>query len=398
MIGRVGVVGAALLLAGPAGAQQELPRRPAPRGASLDTTVKRLVEELEANRARERVLARQLDSLRAMTVRGTPAAAWAADSTGTRRLLVQLRDVGRGIFRTQAQLMALCARASGGAPGWIGITFENQSMLMRQDDGRTTLQFIAYPRIVDVAPGSPAAQAGIAVGDSLLELGATDVTRGNVRFDAWLKPGVKLPVVVRRGGERKAMSLVVAKRPDEAPDECARVDRTLAMAVQPVIVALPEETEVLGLLPRLAPRQPRPVTGTVTIQPVDPGRTVNVNVGGSPGPGAASGPLAVVAGENGFTYAFTTGDYFGGAELRRLSPELAELTGTDDGVFVVSVPPQGPAAEAGLKPGDVIVRANELPIVRPDQLGRVLRESDDGQLKLTVVRKRARQVLTYRAR
>ena len=46
----------------------------------------------------------------------------------------------------------------------------------------------------------------------------------------------------------------------------------------------------------------------------------------------------------------------------------------------------------------MIVRANEMPVVRPDQVGRALRDSDDGSVKVVVVRKRAKQMLTIKAR
>ena len=81
-----------------------------------------------------------------------------------------------------------------------------------------------------------------------------------------------------------------------------------------------------------------------------------------------------------------------------MSADLADLTGVEDGVFVVSVARGSPAEQSGLKGGDVIVRANEMPVVRPDQVGRALRDSDDGSVKVVVVRKRAKQTLTIKAR
>ena len=231
-----------------------------------------------------------------------------------------------------------------------------------------------------MAPGSPAEKAGVVRGDSIMEMGATDVVKGGVQFDLLLKPGAKLPVTVRRNGESKALSLVVAKRPNDMPDACSSVDRMISAAIQPVIIGLPEETEILGMLPRMS-RTPR-ASGTYTI------------VGSAmapPAPGSPEGP-------NGFTFSYASGDFFAGAELRRLSADLADLTGVEDGVFVVSVSRGSPAEQSGLKGGDVIVRANEMPVVRPDQVGRALRDSDDGSVKVVVVRKRAKQMLTIKAR
>lgn len=343
---------------------------------SLDSTFERLVKELNANRSRERDLVRQLNVLRDSSGRLLHV-----DTSSTRRLFVQLKDVSRGIFRAQAQLMSLCDRGTP-ASGYIGVTFESQSMLMRNEDGgteRTAMQFVAYPRIVDVAPGSPAERAGIVRGDSIMELGTTDVLKGGVRFDMLLKPGTKLPVVVRRNGESKALTLVVAKRPNDTPDACAAVDRTFAEAIQPAIIMFDEGS-------MMAPRAPRPARA----------------------PGAVAAPGAVVLrttlpGEpdepGAFTFVYkTTGDFYAGAELRRLTPNIAKLTGVEDGVFVVSVARGSPAEQSGLRDGDVIVRANEIPVVRPDQVMRALRDADEGGVKLVVMREKQKQVLTIKLR
>ncbi|MBI3790292.1 MAG: PDZ domain-containing protein [Gemmatimonadetes bacterium] len=381
---------ALVALFAPQGARASVLQEPAPTAvgirrvapASLDSTIRRLVEELEVNRQRELSLVKQLSALRDSGTRTPTAGMWKLDSTG-KKLMVQLRDASRGIFRTQAQLMALCERG-GGPPGWIGITFENQSMVMRREDGRTGLAFSAYPRIVDVAPGSPAEKAGIVKGDSIVELGSTDVTKGDVRFDLLLRPGMKLPVAVSRNGERRSMTLVVGKRPNEAPDACSSVDRTIDRAMQPAIVMLPDEAEATGMLPRM--RTPRAMTGTVVISP-----TPAIAPTAPMAPGSPEGTA--------FAFTFgTSGDYFAGAELRRLSTDLAELTGAEDGVFVVSVAAQSLAEKSGLKGGDVIVRANEMPVVRPDQLARALMNSDDGTIRLVVVRKRAKQSVVMRVR
>ena len=55
-----------------------------------------------------------------------------------------------------------------------------------------------------------------------------------------------------------------------------------------------------------------------------------------------------------------------------------------------------PADAAGLRSGDVIVRANDAPVVRPDQLGRAMRERDDQSITLTVMRKQKKQTVTIR--
>ncbi|MEA2695774.1 MAG: hypothetical protein QOI66_45 [Myxococcales bacterium] len=60
---------------------------------------------------------------------------------------------------------------------------------------------------------------------------------------------------------------------------------------------------------------------------------------------------------------------------------------TESGVFVVSVEPNGPAAEAGVREGDLIVKFGETPIAGVDDLHKLLTEERAGAAtELTVIR------------
>jgi S1-C subfamily serine protease len=60
---------------------------------------------------------------------------------------------------------------------------------------------------------------------------------------------------------------------------------------------------------------------------------------------------------------------------------------TESGVFVVSVEPNGPAAEAGVHEGDLIVKFGETPIAGIDDLHKLLTEERAGTAtELTVIR------------
>ena len=69
---------------------------------------------------------------------------------------------------------------------------------------------------------------------------------------------------------------------------------------------------------------------------------------------------------------------------------------TESGVFVVSLEPNGPAAAAGVREGDLIVRFGDTPIAGIDDLHKLLTEERAGQAaELTVIRDlRHKEVLT----
>lgn len=79
-----------------------------------------------------------------------------------------------------------------------------------------------------------------------------------------------------------------------------------------------------------------------------------------------------------------------GAELTELNPSLGEYFGTDHGILVVRVPDGTPAADAGLRAGDVIVGADGRDIEGIDELRRALLRAPAATVRLEVVRKRER--------
>ncbi len=78
-----------------------------------------------------------------------------------------------------------------------------------------------------------------------------------------------------------------------------------------------------------------------------------------------------------------------GAELTRLDPGMEEYFGVREGVLVTRVPPDTPAARAGLRPGDVIVSVNGESVATVEALRMaILRTPGDGPARLGVSRKR----------
>ena len=71
-----------------------------------------------------------------------------------------------------------------------------------------------------------------------------------------------------------------------------------------------------------------------------------------------------------------------GVQIQPVSNDFAESLGLSDekGAFVSNVNPEGPSKKAGLEAGDVILRFNDIEIVKMIDLPRVVAESDVGSI------------------
>ena len=71
-----------------------------------------------------------------------------------------------------------------------------------------------------------------------------------------------------------------------------------------------------------------------------------------------------------------------GVQIQPVSKEFAESLGlkNEKGAFVSNVNPKGPSKEAGLEAGDIILRFNNIEIVKMTDLPRVVAESDVGSV------------------
>ena len=76
-----------------------------------------------------------------------------------------------------------------------------------------------------------------------------------------------------------------------------------------------------------------------------------------------------------------------GVTIQQLTPKLARGLGLDkpDGVLIASVAPGGPAAQGGLRPGDVVTRWNDAAVDRPNALARRVADTPSGSTASVVV-------------
>jgi membrane-associated protease RseP (regulator of RpoE activity) len=106
--------------------------------------------------------------------------------------------------------------------------------------------------------------------------------------------------------------------------------------------------------------------------------------GGSPRPGAPRAPAGAPA-FSPLTPYLLGSNMVAGAQLIDLRPELAQYFAVEGGVLIVDVSPGTPAAIAGLLPGDVVTRLDQVTIRSVEDLRFAVSRSD-GTLPVRVVR------------
>jgi S1-C subfamily serine protease len=259
-----------------------------------------------------------------------------------------------------AALLAIApvARAQNQAPkeapkGWLGVLITTG---IGQSNEAGALVFNDYPVIESIDPGSPAERAGLQAGDILLSINKQDFRKNPIPLNSLLVPGKKVVFRYRRDNIAKMSTLTVATRP---AGTSARVQLSL-IGPDPRL----NRESVEGMARRVVTRVPLPPA--VTVAPMVFGT-------GTPSIGIA------------------------GAELTQLNEGLRDFANLKgDGIFVINVTLGSPAGESGLRPGDLIVRADKELVQNPGQLIRLMMKAEDNSLILQILRKQKEQNLTLR--
>ncbi|WP_263382510.1 PDZ domain-containing protein [Granulicella arctica] len=83
-----------------------------------------------------------------------------------------------------------------------------------------------------------------------------------------------------------------------------------------------------------------------------------------------------------------------GALLELMGPQLADYFGAQGGLLVRAVDPNSPAAVAGMRAGDVVLKVNAVPIVSSAYWMKTVHENRGKPLPIVVLRDRKEQILT----
>lgn len=302
------------------------------------------------------------------------------------------------------------------ARGYLGVRLSEVSETRSTSDGRF-VRYCAYPVVVSVEPASPAERAGLDAGDTLLAYGSRDLVRdGAVALDRLLVPGEPLRVRLRRGGRTVTRTITVGQRPGPQTWAYGGTSPVPVAPPRPPFAPLAPMTPATGTRVVVGPRVTRvDGTATATLVHVDPFAAdvawpaAELDARSDPGARTATrlraeqrlvqrqslelqrlarqmrvqvltpDGLALASG-----WASDGSTALAGAQLVALDADLREVLvgsnpadGTTDGtptrgVFVLKVLPGTPAAEAGLRAGDVVTTAGGRPVETPAGLQRVL--------------------------
>jgi S1-C subfamily serine protease len=243
--------------------------------------------------------------------------------------------------------------------GWFGVRISDQALI----DEHGNAFFDSYPIVTSVDSPSPAAKAGVRPGDVLLSFNSHDMRGGSVELVKWLKAGAPFVLRIRRNDATRVIRGTLERRPENWEQQ---------MIVQLTVPEIMEQRS--GAISR----PPLPGTGMIRtrVRAPDP-----------------LGVLPPALGYGGGVYPFA------GAEFTALNPDLCDALGVKpEGVFVTNVIEGSAARTAGLRGGDVIVKADDIDIAGPIDLVRAIRNADetDHAVDLQVIRKHKLQTLTLR--
>jgi serine protease Do len=246
--------------------------------------------------------------------------------------------------------------------GWFGVRINDQMTV----DNRGNAFFDSYPMVTAVDSGSPAAKAGVRPGDVLMTFNAHDMRGGAVELAKWLKVGAPFVLKIRRNDATRVIKGTLGRRPENW-------DQKMTM-----VVTSPDWEAQSGSMGGRVPSPPMPrMNGVMGIRQK------------MPDPGALT-VLAPALGYGSAVYPFA------GAEFTALNSDLCDLLDVKpEGVFVTNVLEGSAARSAGLRGGDIIVKANGNKVITPIDLVQAIKSADesDHNIVLLVMRKHKLQTL-----
>ena len=263
------------------------------------------------------------------------------------------------------------ARAAGmsskGTQGYLGVDIRD---VTEEQMGVLRLREVRGAEIIRVDHDGPAGKAGLREHDVILQMDGQTV-EGQEQLRRMLREtpaGRMVSLVISRDGQQQTMAARMANR---------------------------EEVE------RQAWEQHMTVPAPDGVSPPPPPAAVaqGRGSGGSPPRGGlgffhGGGPLMPNSSRG--LMGSLGGAPYTGAMLEPLGPQLAEFFGVQggNGLLVRSVEANSPAATAGLRAGDVVVKVNQVAVAGLGDWSKTVHESKGKPVPVTVLREKKEQMLT----
>jgi len=240
--------------------------------------------------------------------------------------------------------------------GYLGIDIRDVT-----DDQLATLKLkeARGAEIVLVDHDAPAGKAGLREHDVVLQLNGQPI-EGQEQLRRILHespPGRAIQLVISRDGQQITVTTQMSTR--EEVDRLAWEQHLTAADPQAPQALAPENTD-----------------------PVSPSPTIS--------PAARTG--------NSFIGTLLMSPSYTGAMLEQMSTQLADFFGVSSGIglLVRSVEPNSPAAVAGMRAGDVVLRANANPVASNGDWARAIKNCHGQPISIVIMRDKQEHTLSLR--
>jgi serine protease Do len=243
--------------------------------------------------------------------------------------------------------------------GYLGVDFENLTKQQRQ---KLHLGSNEGVEIAAVDHDAPAGKAGLRSNDVIVKFAGKKAQTVEGLIDALHKmnPGQTVVLDIVRDGKPMEITVVLADRDTVAKEAWS----------QHYTVPDPSAQATAQ-----APVQPPPPSGFFGVASSDIGKTFSSN----------GGLMSYIPGTPPYT----------GITLDVLNSQLAHYFGLKNstGLLVKSIDPNSPGLRAGVQAGDVICKADEVPMTSRSKWNHALRQNKNAAIKLQILRDRQPQTL-----
>ena len=278
-------------------------------------------------------------------------------SKSTGRLLVAAAVLAfaSGCFAA-ASAAPVYGSASHGTQGYLGIDVRDVS---EENMSGLRLREAHGAEIIRIDHDGPAGKMGLREHDVVLQMNGVAI-EGEEHIRRMLRdtaPGHMVTLVISRDGQQITVSAPMA---DRGEVERQAFERHLVPAAPPSGPQAPANALPLGEGDLVA------------------------------GPGGTSPPAPQSRYSKSFLGTLLMSPTYTGAMLEAMGPQLAQFFAVPGGagLLVRSVEANSPAAMAGLRAGDVVVRANAQPVGTPSHWTKTIREAKGRPITVTILRDR----------